>query len=439
MINIRKEAYLIIKKVLSKNIFSDKLLKQMTKKLHSAGENADLLYFMVKGVIKMQKNLEFIASQFTDSKKFCKTDDKIKYLLYLGLYQMRYSDNIPEHAAVNETVNLAKELYNQKIANFVNAVLRSYQKSPIINYPQKTSERLSLEYSFPQKMVKAWIENWGEDRAEEFCMYSNDVPQLHVRNNRLAQQKSELMRYFNDRSILFKESEFSSDVLISNQARKILNDPALEAGKYSIQDSSAALVIELMQPQKNASVLDLFAAPGGKTSYIAERMENSGEIIAVDKIPNKTKKIKRAIRRLQLKNVKTITEDAFKYGPIAPAYDFVLLDVPCSGWGVLQKKAELRWQKNQDIKEILKLQRNALKRGAEFVRPGGFLIYSTCTLNEEENEKMVSDFLEKNKNFNLIPANKHLSKEITKNGFLKTLPFLHNMDGAFAAKLQKED
>jgi 16S rRNA (cytosine967-C5)-methyltransferase len=181
----------------------------------------------------------------------------------------------------------------------------------------------------------------------------------------------------------------------------------------------------------------LFAAPGGKATYISELMANTGEVIAVDKFPNKIKKLKQAVERLQIKNMRLNAKDAFRFGPVAAAYDKVLLDVPCSGWGVFQKKAELRWQLNQDIPKLLKLQSDALKLGTSFVKPGGFIIYSTCTLNKAENEIQIEKFLAKNRDFKLIPASEFIKKEYTENGYLKTLPFEHDMDGAFAAKLQK--
>jgi len=142
---------------------------------------------------------------------------------------------------------------------------------------------------------------------------------------------------------------------------------------------------------------------------------------------------------IKINNAKLHSSDAFTYGPVAPAFDRVLLDVPCSGWGVFQKKAELRWQLNQDVPKLIKLQENALKLGASFTKPGGFLIYSTCTLNKKENETQIEKFLARNKSFKLIPASKYIDKDFTENGYLKTLPFVHNMDGAFAAKMQKAE
>ncbi|MCL1827369.1 MAG: RsmB/NOP family class I SAM-dependent RNA methyltransferase, partial [Candidatus Cloacimonetes bacterium] len=232
-------------------------------------------------------------------------------------------------------------------------------------------------------------------------------------------------------------SNASQNMLISTDASAVLNDVAFEEGYYTIQDISAALVIELLAPQKDESILDLFAGRGTKTSYIAELMNNTGEIIAVDKIPHKIKELKQTLNRVQATNVRLVVEDAFKFGPVAALYDRVIIDVPCTGWGVFQKKAELRWQVKQDVTELLKLQEKALERAKLFVKPGGYLVYSTCTINPDENEEQVYRFLNKNQDFKINQADNFIPKEYTENGFLKTIPHKHNMDGAFAVKLQR--
>ncbi len=438
MIDVRLEAYKIILKVISKNIFSDKLLQQMTKKINLAGERSDLLYVLVKGVIKMQTNLDYIASQYTDPKKFSNTNIKIKILLYMGLYQLIYCDYIPQHAAVNETVSIAKKMYGEKIANFINAILRKYIREEKIEYPSETLERIAVKYSFPKAIIEKWIEYWDEEDTKKLCVYYNQSPKLHIRINTCATNKKRLIEYFLRRNILVKESDASENILITDQARDVLNEVSFSEGYFSIQDVSAALVVELLKPELNESILDLFAAPGGKATYISELMRNTGELIAVDKFPNKIKKLKRAIERLQITNMKLHAKNAFEFGPIAPAYDRVLLDVPCSGWGVFQKKAELRWQKNQDMKGLIKLQKKALDLGAKFLRPGGVLVYSTCTLNKEENEKQIECFLNRNPEFILVSAELFIPKEFTENGYLTTLPFKHNSDGAFAARMKKK-
>ncbi|NQT64693.1 MAG: 16S rRNA (cytosine(967)-C(5))-methyltransferase RsmB [FCB group bacterium] len=436
--DVRLEAYKIILKVISKNIFSDKLLHQMTKKINQAGERSDLLYVLVKGVIKMQTNLEYIASGYTDSKKFSNTNIKIKILLYMGLYQLIYCDYIPQHAAVNETVSIAKKMYGEKVANFINAILREHIREEKIEYPAETVDRISVKYSFPKAIIEKWIEYWGEEDTERLCIYYNQSPNLHIRINTCATNKKRLMEYLLRREIIVIESEASENILITDQARDVLNEVSFSEGYFSIQDVSAALIVELMEPKQNESILDLFAAPGGKATYIAELMRNTGELMAVDKSPNKIKKLKRAVERLQITNMKLHANDAFKFGPIAPAYDRVLLDVPCSGWGVFQKKAELRWQVNQNIKELIKLQKRALDLGSKFLRHGGVLVYSTCTLNKEENEVQIENFLNRNPEFILESAEQFIPKEFTEEGYLKTLPFKHNSDGAFAARMKKK-
>lgn len=435
--NIRQEAWNIIVKVLKNNMFSDKLLSQSAKKIINSNEKPELLYHLVKGVIKMKIHLEYIASQYTDIKKFNNTDIKIKSLIYLALYQLIFCESIPEHAAVNETVEIARKNLNDQVAGFVNAVLREYLRNPQYKLPDDPAERISVEHSFPLNIVKHWLQRWDEEQVEYLAMYFNESPKLYLRVNTLATNKDKLIKYFNKKNITTQETFASKNMLISDDGGQILNDVSFDEGYFTIQDISAALVIELLAPQENESVLDLFAGRGGKASYIAELMQNTGEIIAVDKIPHKIKEMKQTLARLQVTNVKLITEDAFKYGPVAPMFDRVIIDVPCSGWGVFQKKAELRWQEKQDIPDLLKIQEKALNTGALFVKPGGCLVYSTCTINPAENEKQIEKFLKLNPEFSVQPAENFIPKEYTEDGFLKTIPNIHHMDGAFAAKLIK--
>lgn len=434
----RQYAHKIIHNVLKKNVFSNKMLQQAKIRLQKQGQDTDLLYRLVKGVIKLYKHLDYVAMQYADRDKYPKTDLKIKIMLYLGLYQLMYCDSIPEHAAINETVELAKSNYGNKVANFVNAILRGYQRSPKIKYPEDVVQKLAVQYSFDESMVKTFLDIYGEEETEFACMYFNEIPRLHIRINRLATNPVRMQAYFKRREIMLERIDASNEFLVTDTGDKVLNDISFSEGYFSVQDPAAGLVVALTEPLLDMSIIDMFAAPGSKACYMAEILQNTGEVIAIDKIPNKSKLIKQNAERLKLDNLKVITEDAFKYGPIAPAYDKVLLDVPCTGWGVMQRKAELRWQNNQKIDELIKLQEQALKRGAKFVCPGGDLIYSTCTLNPRENEMQVENFLKKNQQFELINAENIISPEYTENGFLKTIPWKHNIDGAFAARLHRK-
>lgn len=432
------ESYKIISNVLKKNKFSTKLLDQSRKRLQKRNENTDLLYTLVKGTIKMYKHLEFIASQHTEQEKYQKTDLKLKVMIYLGLYQLKFLDSIPDHAVINETVEAAKKLFGSKVGNFVNGVLRSYQRNQQIEYPENLIQRLSVEYSFEEEMIREFVKLYGEEDTEYACLYFNETPKLRVRVNLLATDRKKFISYFQRRSIEFTPCAASENFCETDSGDKALNDVAFSEGYFSIQDTAAGLVVELMSPELGMSVMDMFAAPGGKACYTAELLQDNGEVIAIDKIPGKCKLIKQNAERLRIRCLRVITEDAFNYGPVAAAYDKVLLDVPCSGWGVMQKKAELRWQHKQDIPQLIKLQEQALKRGAQFVTPGGDLIYSTCTLNPKENEEQVNKFLVKNPDFELVRAETIIPGEYTENGFLKTIPWRHNIDGAFAARLRRK-
>lgn len=435
--NFREEAYYTILKVMKNNEFSDALLQQRAKKLKHNGEDIRLFYTTVKGVIKMRQKLDFILSHYTETKKFEETDIKIKILLYLGLYQIIYLESIPEHAAVNETVDLAKRLLSATVADFVNAVLRAYLRENKIQYPADPALRIAYEHSYPPELIKTWIDIWGEESTEYLAMYFNENPALHIRVNSTATNPEKLQKYFERRNIEIIPCKASKMMFYTHQSAEVLNEVAFSEGYFSVQDTSAALVVELLDPKPDHSVLDLFAAPGGKCTYIAELMNNQGEIVAVDKIPKKMKRLKQAADRLQLNNIIQVVTDATKYGPVAPAFQRVLVDAPCSGWGVFSRKADLRWQTHNDIRELVKLQEKALDHAASFVAPEGFLVYSTCTMNPKENEEQVSKFLSKNPKFNLVPADSFIATEFTDSGFLKTIPFKHHMDGAFAAKMQK--
>ncbi|HRD00883.1 MAG TPA: 16S rRNA (cytosine(967)-C(5))-methyltransferase RsmB [Candidatus Syntrophosphaera thermopropionivorans] len=434
---LREEAYYTILKVFKDTEFSDTLLHQRAKKLKGNKENVALFYNMVKGVIKMRMKLDYILSQYTDKEKFDQTDIKIKAWLYLGLYQLMYLDSIPDHAAINETVELAKKNLGEKVGDFVNAVLRAYQRNPEVKYPDDTVLRIAYEHSYPPELIAKWIELWGEEDTEYLALFYNENPRLHIRVNTTATTRDKLIQYFTKRDIPVTPSPVSKVTILTDAADEVLEDVAFSEGYFSIQDTSSTLIVDLLDPQPEENILDLFAAPGGKCTYIAEKMANTGEVVAVDKIPNIMKLLKQAADRLQLTNIKQVVTDAFRYGPVAPAYDRVLADVPCSGWGVFGRKADLRWQANKNIDELVKLQEKALDYAANFVRPGGILVYSTCTLNPAENEEQIKKFLKRNPKFTLVNAKEILPSDFVVEGMFKTLPFKHDMDGAFAAKMRK--
>jgi len=348
-----------------------------------------------------------------------------------------YLNSIPEHAAVNETVELAKSIFSPQVADFVNAVLRSYIRAPEITYPTDPVNRIAYEHSFPPDLIKLWIELWGEEKTEYLALFYNENPELHIRVNSTATNPAKLQAYCAKRDIKITPCSASPMMFHTSQAAELLDDVAFSEGYFSVQDTSAALIVELLDPQQDDSVLDMFSAPGGKCTYIAELLNNTGEVIAVDRIPNKMNLLKQAADRLQLTNIHLVVTDALKYGTRAPAFQRVLVDAHCAGGGVCRGKADLRWQAHNSIPELVKLQEKAMDYSANFVALNGIMVYSTCTMNPKENEEQINSFLMRNKRFELVDASAFVPKDYTSEGFLKTIPFKHHMDGAFGARLKR--
>ena len=295
----RAIAYQTILKVFKNLEFSDAVLRQRAAKIHGEPSNIPLFYTLVKGVVKQRLKLDFILSHYTDDKKFEATDIKIKIMLYIGLYQLMYMDSIPAHAAVNETVELAKTTLGDKVADFVNAVLRAWQRNPEVEYPSDPVHRIAYEHSYPPELIEKWISIWGEENTEYLAIYYNENPRLHLRVNATATTPEKLIQYFAKREIVVEKAPAGSQMLITDNA-DVLDDVAFSEGYFSIQDCSSAMVVDLLDPQPDENILDLFAAPGGKCTYIAEKMGNTGEVVAVDKMPSKMKLLKQAADRLQL-------------------------------------------------------------------------------------------------------------------------------------------
>ncbi|MFO7660774.1 MAG: transcription antitermination factor NusB, partial [Candidatus Cloacimonadaceae bacterium] len=282
--NIRHEAYDIIVKVLKNNDFSDNLLQKKANTLRHQGiEHIDFLYQLVKGTVKYKLHLDYIIRLHTDQAKYEKTDLKIKVLLYLGLYQLLYMKSVPDHAAVNETVELAKSVFGEAVAGFVNSVLRSYQRKPEIKYPEDNIQRIAYEYSYPIELIEDWIKLWGGDRTELVAMFFNEPSKLHLRVNTAATNSDKLLHYFTKRNVTCSMSSASKNMLVCQDALAALEDVAFSEGYFTIQDASAAMIVELLDPQLNESIPDLFSVPGGKCTYITEKLQNTGEVIAVDK------------------------------------------------------------------------------------------------------------------------------------------------------------
>jgi len=393
---------------------------------------------LVNGTTKLRRRIDFGIQVFL-KEKLEKLTPWIRNILRMGIYQVDYMDKVPESAAVNESVKLAKKYGHSGTAGLVNAVLRSYirEKDKILIPRENPVEFLGIFYSFPDWMMEKWLSEYGEENSIKLCGYFNAKPKISFRVNLLKTGPDSIEKKLNAEKIEYQKSRWLENFYTFTSPVDLENLDILNQGFIYIQDESTALPVLLLNPQAGETVLDLCAAPGGKTILMAEKMQNQGKIIALDKSLNKLKLISENCQRLGVKIVETKMGDGtdFKTEPA----DKILIDAPCSGLGVLERNSEARWYKQEkDLKRLSQLQLDLLNNAKELLKKGGIMVYSTCSLAKEENEMVIERFLQENKNFSLPDASEYLNPELAENKFVKTYPFLHNTDGSFAAKLKKD-
>ncbi len=400
-----------------------------------------LLSELVHGVLRWQGRLDWILNGFSHG-NFAKSEINIKNTLRVALYQILFLNRIPHAAAVNEGVEFIKRIRGEKPAGLVNAVLRNIIRNVEgIRYPdpaEDQSQYLAVYQSHPLWLVRRWVDRYGAEDVKKLLAANNERPELSLRVNRLKADRGEFLHRLNQLQLQATPSAFLEYFVKTKSLSGIAQMDLFRSGYFTIQDESAALPCQLLNPQPGERVLDLCAAPGGKTTNLAEMMKNQGEVVAIDKYEAKLKMIQASCDRLGLRNVSFLAADATVMdGEIA---DRVLLDAPCTGLGVLTKKPDIKWKR--DVSDIIRLSRTQaalFENAARLVRPGGALVYSTCTTEPEENEDIVRAFLSHHPEFELEDARKLLPEPfVTPDGFVRTLPHIHGMDGSFAAKLMKK-
>lgn len=425
------------------NLLLDKLLKQSGLERLDAAFATELVY----GTLQRQLTIDYYLQKFV-TKGWGKLEPWVRNLLRISFYQLYYLDRVPAHAAINEAVELAKRLGHRGISGMVNGVLRNVerQKSSLEipdNLP--TVKRLSLTYSHPEWMIKQWIKLYGEGETERICKANNEPPHVSIRVNRGKRSREELVAELQEQGVDASPSPLSSSGIVVKQAGNMADTDWYREGVFSIQDESSMLVGEAVDPKPGMTVLDCCAAPGGKTTHLAELMNDQGTVIGCDIHEHKEALIRKQAHRLGLASIQTLAGDARTLSDRFPAesFDRVLLDAPCSGLGVIRRKPDLKWAKQaEEVKALSRIQAELLEAVHPLVKPGGFLIYSTCTIAAEENEKQISSFLSKHQEFVLSPFPAALSSVEQRTGarsegMLQLLPHHYNSDGFFICRLQK--
>ncbi len=429
MANARQVALKILYSVEFEGAYSNLAIKSGLKTAGLNAKDRGLVTSIVYGVISRKLALDKIISKYS-SVKLNKLSKYVLLILRMGVYQLKFMDKIPESAAVNESVKLAMK-FAARSKGFVNGVLRSVAREDF-----KFSNAFE-ELSYPEKLYKKFCEDFGTDKALRIMEALNSSPKMTVRANSLKITRNELKERLKEKGI-FSEEDSLYDKNLKVSSLDIGSSEEFLKGLFTVQDTAATLSAYILAPKSGDKVLDLCAAPGGKTTHLAELMENKGEILAFDIYEHKVELIKETAKRLGIDIINAECADSCELNrELINKFDCVLADVPCSGLGIIRRKPEIKYN-TEFGKELYAIQDKILSCAAEYVKPGGFLVYSTCTLNKYENELKIEKFLEENKNFESVDISDKIESETAKDGYALLLPDEYDTDGFFIAKLRRK-
>ena len=455
--NSRSLAFLALKNVYQKQAYTDvalnRVLKSVGKTAVISSADRGFACELVYGIVRRQRTLDALID-LLGKKKAAQQPPDLRIILHIGLYQLRYLDRIPASAAVNTSVELAKTNGLSKLSGVVNGLLRGYirssQKRDPLQLPEDAIARLGVKHSFPDPIVETWLEQLPIEEVDRLLAWFNQSPKIDLRVNILRASVAEVEARFKAAGINVEPIPDLPQGLRIEGAGAVTDLPGYKEGLWVIQDSSAQLVTHLLDPQPGETVIDACAAPGGKTTHLAELMQDEGRIIACDRAEKRLKKVRENAARLQLQSIEIEVGDSRNKSEFEIA-DRVLLDAPCSGLGTLHKRPDIRWrQTSEAIEELFQLQRELLEQAATWVKPKGILVYATCTLNILENEKVIQSFLENHPNWsrqtrsNAVdetssPQFSAIAKKwMTTEGWIKVYPHRYDMDGFFIVRLVRD-
>lgn len=413
--NARKIAFSMLKDICLHNTYSNLLLR---KELNKAKEqDKGLITQIVYGTLQ---NYRLCRYQWEDLVKKLPSDD-ICVLLDMSIYQLFYMDKVPAYAIINEAVEITKKSIHPKMAKMVNAVLHQAERRKEREVIGNEVKMLAIKTSHPEWIVSMWKAQYGMDVAEKICYANMETKPNAARVNTWKTSKEKLLA----QDERFHEGYMSKDALLYDGS--IAETSSYEQGLISIQDEASQLIAKIVDPQPDEEILDVCSAPGTKANHMAELMQNKGHIVCGDLHPHRVELIREGAKRLGITIMEPMVMDATELAEIkGQMFDRVLCDVPCSGYGVLARKSDIKYHmKSEDMDTLIPIQKKILSKSAEHVKPNGILVYSTCTLNKKENEKQIQAFLKEHDDFMLV-------EERT------IFPFEAHSDGFYMAKLQRK-
>lgn len=412
------------------NIVIDKLLTESKLDIRDRAFASKLFY----GVIERKITLDFCISKYSKMPM-----NKISYdilnILRMGIYQLVFMKSVPDNAAVNESVKLVEKVKKISAKGFVNAILRSFlrddKKIPVPNHNKFPKKYLSVKYSCPERLIEKWQNEYGEENTEQILKASIGAPPIFIRVNTEKTDKQELKEKLEKSKITVSEIDECDNCLIISNSGGIENLKEYREGLFYVQDLASQLLCNLIAPKSGETIFDMCAAPGGKSFTMAQYIKNDGHIFALDMHNHRVNLIKKGAERLSLYCIETKTNDATVFDDELGLADKVLCDVPCSGFGVIRRKPEIKYKNIDEFDSLNLIQKNILDTSSKYVKKGGVLIYSTCTLSKAENDAVADDFLLSHTDFSPCIINRYDDYKHT------FLPCEHNSDGFFVAMFKK--
>lgn len=408
-------------------------------------QDESLIRELVYGVLENRIYIDYVITKASKI-RLNKIHKAIKEILRLGIYQIMFMDRIPHSAAVNESVKLASKYGHKGSIGYVNGILRTISRDiegfREIDEVDRT-KFLSIKYSHPEELVDRFIQDFGFGFTEDLLAANNSTPDLNIRVNTLKISREKLKNLLEKEGYIVSEGRYSRDALIINNPSRITSHKLFKEGYFTIQDESSQLVALLMNPKEGSLVLDVCSAPGGKATHMAQIMNNRGKIISRDIFDHKIKLIDENKKRLGIEIITSQVYNALALDEsLIGKIDYCLVDAPCSGLGLIRRKPEIKWNRSmEDINELSKLQLDILDISKQYVKPKGILMYSTCTILDQENFDIVKVFLENNPEFKLVSMENSIPRgdriDSIKEGYLQLYPNLHGLDGFFIAKMIK--
>ena len=433
----RQIAFEILLKIEKDKAYSNLAIDSAVKAYCPDSTDCAFISHLVYGVIERKITLDYVFSKYL-KQPVNKLKKDVLTILRLGTYQIVFSEKIPESAAVNESVKLAKNNKCGHASGLINAVLRNVARNGFqLDDSLSATEKISIKYSAPEDLVKFLSYHYGEENAENFLLSALEPKEVIIRVNTIKTTLEKLIEQ------LVSEGVECSSLSLENALeikvnRAVYELESFKKGLFHVEDLSSQLCVQALGAYPGCIAIDVCAAPGGKSFTIAEYMNNQGELYSCDIYEQRTKLIEDGAKRLGLTSIKTSVSDATKFNSEFPTADVVLCDVPCSGLGIIGKKPEIKYKNLDEIKELIPIQKKILCVPSQYVKKGGRLVYSTCSVNPNENRKVCDAFLKENSDFRSIKVLPHIERTIDEGDYLTLMTHKNNCDGFFIALFERK-